>query len=115
MSLQKYVERVQFIDNLIRKKAAGNATVLAKKLNLSKSGVEKFIQEMKEVGFPITYCRKRKTYLYEHEGKMVENLFTEELNDTEMKKVNGGKSFYHNIQFFSHRNYSRFWEGNFVK
>lgn len=108
MSLQKYIQRVQFIDKLIRKKATGNANVLAKKLNLSKSGVEKFIQEMKEVGFPITYCRKRKTYMYQHEGRMVEKLFFEEMEDVEMKKVNGGKSIINSLQLFSERNYSKF-------
>jgi bacteriocin-like protein len=108
MSLQKYIERVQFIDQLIRKKATGNITVLAKKLNLSKSGAEKFIREMKEIGFPITYCKKRKTYLYEHEGKMVDKLFFEEMDNSEMKNVNGGKSFPDFFQFFSDRNYRRF-------
>ena len=108
MSLYKYIERVQFIDKLIRKRATGNSSVLARKLNLSKSGAEKFIHEMKEIGFPITYCKKQKTYLYEHEGKMVDKLFFEEMDDTEMKNVNGGKSFSDFFQFFSDRNYSRF-------
>lgn len=108
MSLHKYIERIQFIDKLIRKKATGNISVLAGKLNLSKSGAEKFIHEMKEVGFPITYCKKQKTYLYEHEGKMVDKLFFEEMHDTEMKNVNGGKSISNSLQFFPERNYSRF-------
>jgi bacteriocin-like protein len=94
MPLQKYIERVQFIDKLIRKKATGNIRVLAKKLNLSKSGTEKFIHEMKEIGFPITYCKKQNTYLYEHEGKMVDKLFFEEMDNSEMKKINGGKMFF---------------------
>ena len=108
MSLHKYIERVQFVDKLIRKKATGNINVLARKLNLSKSGAEKFIHEMKEIGFPITYCKKQKTYLYEHEGKMVDKLFFEEIDDNEMKNVNGGKSFPDFFQFFSDRNYSRY-------
>lgn len=108
MSLQKYLQRVQFIDKLIRKKATGNSDFLAKKLNLSKSGVEKFIHEMKEVGFPITYCRKRKTYLYEQEGRMVEKLFFEDMDETEMKKTEGGKKLLNSLQLFSDRNYSRF-------
>jgi len=112
MSLRKYIERIQFVDKLIGKKATGNINVLARKLNLSKSGTEKFINEMKEVGFPITYCRKRKTYVYEQEGKMVEKLFFEEMERDELKKITGGKTFFH---LFLHRNYSRFSENNFVK
>ena len=115
MSLHKYIERIKYIDYLIRKRATGNADCLAKKLNLSKSGVEKFIQEMKEVGFPIVYCRKRKTYVYEEKGKMVENLFYQEIDNVKMKDINGGKTPLIVFQVLSDHNYSRFCEINFGK
>jgi len=111
MSLRKYFERLKQTDSLIRKKSTGNAESLAKKLNLSKSGTEKFINEMKEIGFPISYCKKRKTYFYNKEGKIAEQLFVEEINKEYMKKVMGGKCFF---QLFSKRNYSRFSDNNFT-
>ena len=83
VSLHKYIERVKYVDYLIRTKSTGNICVLAKKLNLSESGAEKFIHEMKEIGFPITYCKKEKTYSYEHDGKMVDKLFFDEMDHTE--------------------------------
>jgi translation elongation factor EF-4 len=59
MSLHKYLERIKYVDHLIRKRSTGNIENLARKLQLSKSGAEKFLREMKEVGFPIAYNKKR--------------------------------------------------------
>jgi predicted DNA-binding transcriptional regulator YafY len=111
MSLLKYLERLDGTDFLIRKKATGNAASLAKKLNLSKAGLYKFIHEMREPGFPIAYCRKRKTYYYTEEGKMAKNLFEKEINKEEMRKINGGKTFF---KFSADYNYSRQTEDNFT-
>lgn len=105
MPLYKRFERLKFIDSLIRRKATGNAETLAKKLNLSPSGTEKIIHEMKEAGFPISYNKKRKSYFYNKEGKMVERLFTEDMDKEELKRITGGKTFFH---LFSKRNYSTF-------
>jgi hypothetical protein len=85
MSLSKYILRLKLIDSLIRKKSTGNSANLAKKLNLSKSGADKFIREMKEEGFPILYCKKRKTYFYSEEGEMAEKLFVTEINSEDLK------------------------------
>jgi biotin operon repressor len=63
------------MDYLIRKKATGNQKELARKLGMSRSMVNEYIKEMKELGFPIGYCRKRNTYYYLEEGYMVERLF----------------------------------------
>jgi len=68
-------------DSLIRKKAAGNLASLAKKLSLSRAGVYKWIQQMKEEGFPIAYCKKEKTYIYTEEGKMMRELFERDITE----------------------------------
>ena len=111
MSLHKYFVRLKRTDSLIRKKATGNSASLAKKLNLSRAGVFKFIQEMKEEGFPISYCKKRKTYYYTEEGKMARKLFDKGISKEDMKKINGGKSFF---KFSSDYNYSRLSDDNFT-
>ena len=111
MSLHKYLVRLKRTDSLIRKRATGNAGNLAKKLNLSKAGVYKFLQEMKEEGFPISYCKKRKTYYYTEEGKMAEELFEKEISNGQMRKISGGKSL---LNFFSDYNYSRQTDDNFT-
>ena len=112
MSLHTYLERMKQADKLISRKATGNVESLASKLKLSKSGTEKFIKEMKVEGFPISYNKKIKSYVYIQPGKMIDKLFGEDLDDMAMRKVVGGKN---NFQLFSNRNYSRFLQNNFVK
>jgi len=90
MSLRKYLERLKLTDSLIRKRGTGNSASLAKKLDLSRASVYKLIQEMKEEGFPISYCHTDKTYFYNEEGKMVGELFEREISKEEMKKIGGG-------------------------
>ena len=111
MSLHTYLERMKRADMLISRKATGNVESLASKLNLSKSGTEKFIKEMKVVGFPISYNKKIKSYIYLQSGKMIDKLFAEDLDDIAMRKVIGGKN---DFQVFSNRNYSRFSKNNFA-
>lgn len=69
MSFEKYIERFRHIDSLINKKATGDTKCLAKKLGLSRSATLEYLREMKELGFPIKYCKKRRSYYYEEEGK----------------------------------------------
>jgi len=90
MSLKRHLQRLRFIDALIRKKATGNQKALAGKLHLSKSGLNKLLNEMKEMGFPLKYDHKRQTYYYECEGHMVETLFEEETSKEDLKKITGG-------------------------
>lgn len=87
MSFKRYLQKFQFIDYLIRKKATGNQKDLAGKVGLSLSAINEYLSEMKEVGFPIKYSRKRNTYYYEKSGQMVDSLFHEELDAEEMRKI----------------------------
>jgi biotin operon repressor len=82
MAVQKYLERIRYIDNLIRTKATGSATQLAKKLALSERTVLEHIKIMKELGCPIKYCRKRNSYYYNQEGKVIISFFEDQLKDS---------------------------------
>jgi hypothetical protein len=77
MSVVKYFLRLQYIDFLISKKATGDKETFAKKNRLSKSGLANIIRDMKEMGFPITYDKNRRSYCYTKEGKMAQKLFIE--------------------------------------
>ena len=77
MSLKLQLERLRYIDSLIRRKATGNQQALADKLQLSRSGLNKLLKEMREMGFPIRYSHQKQTYYYEQDGRMVETLFIE--------------------------------------
>jgi predicted DNA-binding transcriptional regulator YafY len=71
MSLLKYVERLKRMDDLILKKATGNAEEFAKKINVSSSQLFKELKEMKVLGAPIEYSHERKSYFYSKNCKMV--------------------------------------------
>lgn len=89
MSIVRYFKKIQFIDSLIRRKATGNQTEFARKAHMSKSMLKEYLKEMKELGFPINFCKQRKTYYYEEAGKMVETLFAKE-ELIEAKQYKGG-------------------------
>ena len=75
MPVQKYFERMRYIDYLINHKATGTLNNLSGKLQLSKKATIICLNEMKELGFPIKYCRKRNSYYYSEEGRMTISLF----------------------------------------
>lgn len=75
MSLLKYINRLRYMDFMIKKKATGNLENFAKKNDLSKRAMTDIISEMKLLGFPIKYNRTRSTYYYEEGGEMVKQLF----------------------------------------
>lgn len=79
MSITKYIDRLRYVDSLIRTKATGDANSLAKKLNLSRSTTLAYIKEMKDLGFPIKYSLTGKYYYYEEDGVMPEKLFDSSL------------------------------------
>lgn len=89
MSLQKYIERIKHIDSLIRNKATGTPDALAKKLHLSKAGTYKFLNEIKEQGFPIAYSKGLRSYYYTKEGRLANHLFEIRLSDDEMEQISG--------------------------
>lgn len=106
MSIAKYFKRIQYIDYLIRRKATGNISALAKKLNLSKRATFTYLNEMKELGFPIKYGNDCNCYYYEEKGKMVNSLYIKEGNETtgnklgkilsrnQTKKISGGECIF---------------------
>jgi predicted DNA-binding transcriptional regulator YafY len=75
MPIRKYFKRILYIDSLIRAKATGSANQLAKRLELSERTTLEHIKIMKELGCPIKYCRKRNSYYYNREGKVVISFF----------------------------------------
>jgi hypothetical protein len=94
MSFSRYIHRVKFIDSLIGRRATGNAETLAKKLNLSKVGTYKFINELKEEGLPIAYSREIKSYYYTREGDLANFLLGNDITTEEMRKINGGLNLF---------------------
>jgi hypothetical protein len=77
MSIQRYFKRLQYIDFLVSKKSTGSLENFAQKNHLSKSGLILLLNEMREMGFPISFSRKQNTYFYSKPGELVKSLFIE--------------------------------------
>ena len=90
MSLIRCLQKIRYIDYLISKKSTGSQTELARKTRLSISGLNNYLKEMRELGFPIQFCRKQKTYYYTDSGKMVDSLFEHQICLEQMQEVKGG-------------------------
>ena len=105
MSFNRYFEKISFLDYLIRHKATGNQKEFARKANLSRSMLNEYLKEMKDLGFPISYCRKRNTYYYEQEGGLVKSLFESEIHAKEMRGYTGGFEYTEFFHFDDFRNF----------
>ena len=64
MSLLKYIERLKRMDDLIRRRATGSAREFSEKLQVSESQLFLELKEMKELGAPIEYCTRSRSYCY---------------------------------------------------
>ena len=90
MSVLRYFKKMQLLDSLIRRKATGNQKSFAHKAGMSRGLLNIYLNEMREMGFPISYCRKTNSYYYNEEGSMVKSLFEKVIEKEEMKNYRGG-------------------------
>jgi hypothetical protein len=86
MSLHTYRERIEILNHHITTNTPGNIEILARKLKLSLAGAYKFLEEVKEEGFPIAYSRKENRYHYTKPGKMIGFVFVEDATDLPNEK-----------------------------
>ena len=67
MSIRKSIELIQRVDQLMRTKAARTIQSLSEKLGISERQAYRVVGEMKDLGLPIDYDKKEKTYYYKSE------------------------------------------------
>jgi len=68
MAVTKYIERIQYIDQLIRLRCTGSPSELAKKIGLSERSLYLHLNEMKEMGAPVKYSFSLNSYVYAEAG-----------------------------------------------
>lgn len=77
MSLHKYINRVEQLDQLIRLDSTGNPEECAKNLKISKRSLYSLIDELKsDFKCPIIYSRSRRSYIYIYILKKVRFLIS---------------------------------------
>lgn len=62
--LLKYTERLRHADQLIRMEATGAPRMFAQKLGISESYLYGVLDEMRDMGLPLSYNKSRLTYFY---------------------------------------------------
>jgi len=87
----KLIENAALVDRmicLIKRKATGDADEFASKLDMSKRSVQRLIQEMKEEGYPIAYCKTSNSYIL---TEAVNYEFRVTVGDRDLLKIKGGR------------------------
>lgn len=69
--MHKQIERLKYMDYLIRIESTGSMKDFARKLEISRSTCGEYIRFMRELGAQIIYCPYRKSYKYEKSGRLV--------------------------------------------
>ena len=103
MSLCQYLNRIERLDALIRRKSTGPPKELARKLNISERWLYKLLGELREeLDCPIEYDQYVRSYVYSVKGKMVIG-FQKNLSKEEMRQTIGGyyRKYFHCIYLFS--------------
>jgi biotin operon repressor len=90
MPIQKYLQKITHLHTLIQRKGTGCQKDFAKKVNLSRSMLNEYLKEMKEMGFPICYSKQRSSYYYSEKIKLRNSLFEYEVDKEELKETKGG-------------------------
>ncbi len=75
MKAVQQINRLQLVDKLIRQECTGSANEFSNRLGISRATWFVLKKELTEYyNFPISYCKRRKTYFYTDNGKL--NLLT---------------------------------------
>jgi transcriptional antiterminator len=83
MKLHDCLEKMKYLDTLIRKQGTGTPKEFAKKLKVSEATLHNYLGYLKDLGASIVYCAHRKSYYYsEGEGFVIMFEF--------QKRTNGG-------------------------
>ncbi|MCH7400780.1 HTH domain-containing protein [Belliella kenyensis] len=64
-----YFQRLEYLDELIRKKATGSPKQLAKKFDVSERTIYDYINILRELGAEIFYCSICESYMYKKHGR----------------------------------------------
>lgn len=97
MTINKYVNRLRQINQLIRQQRTGSPKELATKLGISERQVYNSVDYLRDKEVPISYCRIRKTYYYSEPVDLRISLSLVNLSTQETKEIDGGKN---NMQIF---------------
>lgn len=85
-----FFELLERIDQLIRQERTGDSFEFSGRLGLSRRQLYYYLDEMKDMGLPISYNRRGKTFYYEKQCRLRIHVSITELEDSEERNLFGG-------------------------
>ena len=86
----KYLDRIERLHLLIKRKATGPPKELAYRLQVSEASVYEYIKTLKELGGPVTYDLFRKSYVYDRPCSLNLRYDVRPLKDDEITYAQAG-------------------------
>ncbi|WP_343558044.1 HTH domain-containing protein [Sphingobacterium sp.] len=91
MKFLRYIERINLLDKLMKKRRTGTPAELAKRLGVSVARLYVIIDQLKDEGAPIVYSRQLCTYFYEYYFSITIKVQIEELGEVKSRNIYGGE------------------------
>lgn len=70
MTAIKYINRLKYLDYLVRTRSTGKPEILANKMGVSVRSTYDYINDLKELGAPVRWSVHEESYVYYEEGKL---------------------------------------------
>lgn len=90
----KHLNRLQFLDQLIRQQSTGNADSLAAKMGISRRQIYNFLNELRDFGLEIDYQRDINSFVYRKPYRINVIVDIQEISREEALENKGGSFFF---------------------
>lgn len=87
-----YLEIITRICSLINKQQTGNPKELSEKLGISKRTTHRMLESLKDLGAPITWCKRKNSYICDENFSIEYKFQLKVLGEQEEKSILGGFS-----------------------
>ena len=77
MTHHELLALLERMDRLIKRRATGSPQVFATHLGISPSTLYTYLDLLRERGAPVAYCRWRRSYYYQAQGRLVIGVLAE--------------------------------------
>ncbi len=90
MKLIEQFERLKKMNRLIKAEQTGAPEEFAHRIGVSSSHLYRCIDEVKEMGAPISYSRSRRTYFYAYDFEIRLSYSLKLISENQAKEIVGG-------------------------
>ena len=77
MCLLKTVERIKYLDFLIRGKNTGTASKLAEQIGVSERTIFNYLTDLKNMGAPVLWSSQEESYIYKNSVQFILGFLSE--------------------------------------